>query len=162
MNTSVVGIAARLVTVVTIVMLDRVAAKQRSGIALVLSSPADINHQRAPPLRRFAASRSHVSIADRAYIYPFVVRVTLVRTIPALNVKCEIQATQFRTLNKQHLPRKPISVSLVTMTAWVAIFIIITKIKKAAQFNEFSMFYKLNLFKLAVSHSYHAERVRPA
>ena len=68
MNTSVVGIAARLVTVVTIVMLDRVAAKQRSGIALVLSSPADINHQRAPPLRRFAASRSHVSIADRAYI----------------------------------------------------------------------------------------------
>ena len=71
--------AARLVTVVTLVTLDRVAAKQRSGIVLVLSSTTDINHQRAPPLRRFAASRAHVSIADRAYIYPFVVHVTLVR-----------------------------------------------------------------------------------
>ena len=80
-NTPVVGIAARLVTVVTLVTLDRVAAKQRSGIALVLSSTIDINHQRreTPPLRRFAASRAHVSIADRAYMYPFVVRVTLVR-----------------------------------------------------------------------------------
>ena len=73
--------AARLVTVVTLVTLDRVAAKQRSGIALVLSSTIDINHQRreTPPLRRFAASRAHVSIADRAYMYPFFVRVTLVR-----------------------------------------------------------------------------------
>ena len=71
--------AARLVTVVTLVTLDRVAAKQRSGIVLVLSSTTDINHQRAPPLRRFAASRAHVSIADRAYMYPFFVRVTLVR-----------------------------------------------------------------------------------
>ena len=67
--------------VVTLVTLDRVAAKQRSGIALVLSSTIDINHQRreTPPLRRFAASRAHVSIADRAYMYPFFVRVTLVR-----------------------------------------------------------------------------------
>ena len=73
------SVAARLVTVVTLVTLDRVAAKQRSGIVLVLSSTTDINHQRAPPLRRFAASRAHVSIVDRAYMYPFVVRVTLVR-----------------------------------------------------------------------------------
>ena len=64
--------AARLVTVVTLVTLDRVAAKQRSGIALVLSSTTDINHQRreTPPLRRSAASRAHVSIADPSLWVP--------------------------------------------------------------------------------------------